>query len=464
MRPTLPLLLAALGVLAGCASVPADDALAGAREWSQRVDAPAPVLATTDEQRAEQRALRERTLAEPLTEAGAVRLALLASPSMQALLADAWAAQVRAAQAGAPPNPFFAFERIVADGEVDITRTLRIGLLELLTLPQRRTLAQQTVDGLRLQLARDVLAHTSAVRQQWVRAVAAQQLVAYQRHVRDAAEASAELARRMQAVGNYSRLQRTREQAFLADATAQLARAMAAAKSEREALVRLLGLDAGEAERLVLPERLADLPAAAKAADDVSRRAVADRLDLRVAALELAAAERGKTLATVAPWDVELAGVSGSGGGESSRGVEIALPLPIFDPGTARRQAASAQVLAAQARLEQARADATSVLRERYVAYRTAYDLAAHYRDEVVPLARTVTDEMLLQYNGMLVGVFELLAEARAQVHAVIGAIEAQRDFWLADAALEAAVVGAPAAGAALAAPSAAKAAAKGDH
>lgn len=464
MRPTLPLLLAALGVLAGCASVPSDDALAGAREWSQRVDAHAPVLATTDEQRADQRALRERTLAEPLTEAGAVQLALLASPSMQALLADAWAAQARAVQAGAPPNPFFIFERIVADGEVDITRTLGIGLLELLTLPQRRALAQQTVDGLRLQLARDVLAHTSTVRQQWVRAVAAQQLVAYQRQVRDAAEASAELARRMQAVGNYSRLQRAREQAFLADATAQLARAMATAKAEREALVRLLGLDAGEAERLVLPERLADLPAAAKAADDVSRRAVADRLDLRVAALELAAAERGQTLATVAPWHVELAGVSESGGGESGRGVEIALPLPIFDTGTARRQAASAQVLAAQARLEQARADATSVLRERYVAYRTAYDLAAHYRDEVVPLARTVTDEMLLKYNGMLVGVFELLAEARAQVHAVIGAIEAQRDFWLADAALEAAVVGAPAAGPALTTPSAAKAAAKGDH
>jgi hypothetical protein len=46
----------------------------------------------------------------------------------------------------------------------------------------------------------------------------------------------------------------------------------------------------------------------------------------------------------------------------------------------------------------------------------------------------------------MLVGVFELLAEARAQVGAVITSIEAQRDFWLADAALQAAIQGVPAA------------------
>ena len=65
----------------------------------------------------------------------------------------------------------------------------------------------------------------------------------------------------MQAVGNFSRLQRAREQAFLADATTQLTRAMAQAGAEREALVRKLGLDADDARRLQLPERLPELPA-----------------------------------------------------------------------------------------------------------------------------------------------------------------------------------------------------------
>jgi outer membrane protein TolC len=133
--------------------------------------------------------------------------------------------------------------------------------------------------------------------------------------------------------------------------------------------------------------------------------------------------------------------------GERGRGVEIVLALPLFDPGVARRQAAQAQLAAAEQRFAQARIDATSALRERHAAYRGAWDVAARLRDEIVPLRRTIADESLLRYNGMLIGVFELLAEARAQVGAVIDALEAERDFWLADAALRSAIAGAPAAG-----------------
>jgi hypothetical protein len=50
----------------------------------------------------------------------------------------------------------------------------------------------------------------------------------------------------------------------------------------------------------------------------------------------------------------------------------------------------------------------------------------------------------VLRYNGMLIGVFELLADARMQIASVNGAIEALRDFWLAEADLEMALVGKP--------------------
>ena len=53
---------------------------------------------------------------------------------------------------------------------------------------------------------------------------------------------------------------------------------------------------------------------------------------------------------------------------------------------------------------------------------------------------------MLLRYNGMLKSVFELLADAREQVMAVNGAIEAQRDFWMAEADLQMALIGKPSA------------------
>jgi outer membrane protein TolC len=107
---------------------------------------------------------------------------------------------------------------------------------------------------------------------------------------------------------------------------------------------------------------------------------------------------------------------------------------------------------------------ATSQVREAYGAYRTTYDLARHYRDEIVPLRKTIADEMLLKYNGMLIGVFELLADAREQVGSVQQALEAQRDFWLADVALRAALVGRPLGGAAMEIKSAPAAAGAGGH
>ena len=61
-----------------------------------------------------------------------------------------------------------------------------------------------------------------------------------------------------------------------------------------------------------------------------------------------------------------------------------------------------------------------------------------------MPLRKTIAEENVLRYNGMLIGVFELLADSREQIGSVIQAIDAQRDFWLADAALQATLIGRP--------------------
>jgi multidrug efflux system outer membrane protein len=85
---------------------------------------------------------------------------------------------------------------------------------------------------------------------------------------------------------------------------------------------------------------------------------------------------------------------------------------------------------------------ARSEARESWHGWRTAYDLARHYRDEIVPLRKFISDETLLRYNGMLSSVWELLGETRNHVAAVNSAIEAQRDFWIADTDLNTALTG----------------------
>jgi outer membrane protein TolC len=128
----------------------------------------------------------------------------------------------------------------------------------------------------------------------------------------------------------------------------------------------------------------------------------------------------------------------------SSRGYEVGVKLPIFDWGDMQRDVMNAQTLAAANLLEATIRSAGSSLRENYAAYRTAYDISVHYKDEVIPLRKVISEENVLRYNGMLIGVFELLADSRDQIGAVISAIEAEQQFWLADAALQATLIGRP--------------------
>ena len=94
-------------------------------------------------------------------------------------------------------------------------------------------------------------------------------------------------------------------------------------------------------------------------------------------------------------------------------------------------------------RLAETAINARSEVRAGYSAYLIHYELAKHYRDEVVPLRKRISDENLLRYNGMLISVFELLADAREQILGVNGYIEALKDFWVADTDMQTALGGA---------------------
>ncbi|MEJ8859501.1 TolC family protein [Variovorax robiniae] len=473
MKRAIRLTAVTLGIalLAGCATVSIDDALqetnSNAREFTQgKVE-----ISRTQEQRERRLQLTQVLLSKPLSQDDAVQVALANSPAVQALLAQSWADIASANQTGRLPNPIFKFERMELNSEVEIGRLLSVGLVDLILLPRRMAISKSQADQAKVQLTSTVVDQVTQVRQSWVRAVAAQQSLQYARQVNESAQASAELARRMQLIGNFSKLQRARQQIFYADATTQLASAQHAATSTREELIRALGLDDAQAAKLVLPERLPDLPKAPRDLAQVAATATEQRLDVQLAKaqLDVAARSQGINLLTTFT-DIEVGGRrdtvfdNASGTSSTRRGYELDIRLPLFDWGTVQRDAMNAQAIAAANRYDATTRGASSQLRESYSAYRTAYDIARHYRDEVVPLRQAMADENVLRYNGMLIGVFELLADARDQVASVINAINAQQQFWLADAALAATVMGKPTMPAAAMAASGASAASDAAH
>ena len=118
------------------------------------------------------------------------------------------------------------------------------------------------------------------------------------------------------------------------------------------------------------------------------------------------------------------------------------LELPIFNQGQGRIAKLKAQLRQAERRLEAAAIDIRSEVREARDRALAKMDLAAYYRDELVPERKRVLDLTLTNYNAMLKGPYDLLLARQNELAAERGYIEALRDYWIARADLERAVGG----------------------
>jgi outer membrane protein TolC len=239
--------------------------------------------------------------------------------------------------------------------------------------------------------------------------------------------------------------------------TAQLAQARQLAFTERERLTRVMGLW-GPDTAFKLPTSLPRVPARPNAQPNVERAAVARRLDLQIARMEVQALSTSFDLTNATRFVsvLDLSGIKkrvkatneeGVVEVEKERGIEIELQIPIFDLGTSKVRQAEESYMQAVNRLAAKAVNVRSEARDAYRTYRAAYDIARHYQREVLPLRKIISDETLLRYNAMQIDVFTLLTEARSRIAATTAAIEAERAFWLAATNLGAAVLGGGAGG-----------------
>ena len=445
MKVPATLLLAAT-LLTGCASFSSDGGFAPIEQTAKQRLGKDLQRASTD---AHAESIDRRVaalLAQPLTADDAVQVALLNNRGLQATYQELGIGEAERVQAGRLANPGFSFSRLQRGGEIELERGLHVNLARLLVLPQIQQMEARRFAQTQGMVTTRVLALATDTRKAYVNAVAAEETVRYRRQVMQAADAGAELARRMAQVGNFSKLQQAREQGFYADAALNLAHAQQAQRATRERLTRLLGLW-GEQAAFKLPERLADLPPAAIDQPEIERSAMAQRLDVQGARLaaEQTAANLGLTRTTRWINVLELGRLHNSSNeAPTQRGWELGLELPLFDWGDARVKRAEAVYMQTLHQAAETAINARSEVREAYANYRSAYDIARHHRDEIVPLRKQIAEENVLRYNGMLIGVFELLADARSQIASVNAAIDALRDFWLAQADLEMALIGKP--------------------
>lgn len=396
-------------------------------------------------------------LAKPLTVASSAQIALINNRALQAAFNELGVSEAQMIEASLPTSPTLSFQRIVGSG-FEIERQIVQNVLALLTLPRRREIAEARFKQAQVRAVEITLRVAMEAGRAYYRAVAGNETLRYLEESRLSAEAVSDLAKQLGETGAMSKLDQAREHVFYADVNGQVAMARLRQRSERERLIRALGLW-GRDTHIRLPDKLASLPNKPRTISWVEREAVSRRVDLIIARMELdiLARELGLTRKTRFINTLEVAGITKAEKdinpetGEVDKikraGFELEVQIPIYDFGEARVRRAEQTYMRAVNRLLERAVNVRSEAREAYQNYRGAYDIARHFEREVLPLRNIISDETMLNYNAMIRDLFALLGEARARIAANSQAIEARRDFWLASVELHAALVGGRGAG-----------------
>jgi outer membrane protein TolC len=445
-------LAVAVGMMAaGCAQFTGDGGMSSVTDGVRKeIGKDVAKLASTEDQRR----ARERVqalLTEPLSDDTAVQIALLNNRGLQAAYNDLGISEAEYVQTSLPPNPVLTVSRVFGPGFVEIGFQLIGNLLAAATLPARTAIAKREFEEARYRAIATTLGLSIDARRAYIRAVAARQRLALLEQARETADASASLMKQLGETGAANKLDQGRVAAFYAELSAQVAQARLSVTKEREALNRLLGLWGTDLD-YTLPAGLPVLPAAPEPLSDVEVEAMRRRVDLIILRYEIVTLAKSAKFVEATRYMsfLELGGgyrnelETGTSGEQTSKnryGLELGIVIPIFDQGEARVATAREIYMRAVNRLAERSINARSEARVAYATYRATYDIARFYQTRILPLRRQISAEVLLRYNGMLIDVFELLIEERERINANIASLDALRDYHLAIADLQAALI-----------------------
>ena len=441
----LIIILAALAV--GCAQVPKEagfgdiQQLVGQRVdyrlyWNQGSEADTEVAQAI-----------ENLLAEELSVDGAVQIALLNNPTLQATYEDLGITQADVVEAGLLDNPVFFTSARFPDRSpwaTNLDFAVTQNFLSILMQPAKKKLAAIQFEQVKLRVSDEVLKLTAEVKKAFFEVVAARQINQMQHQINRASQTSYEMARRLYQAGNISKLDLANEQGQFEQVRMMLAESEENLLAAREQLTRLMGLW-GYHTDWQIPGLLPEIPQDEIPFENLITFAVENRLDLSSARKEVEVLAQALGITVDWRWfgSVEF-GISSERDtdGQWVLGPTLAFELPIFN----QRQADIAR-LEAQLRQKgkQLIADAIDIrsevrsLRSRLIMKRNLID---HYKKVLIPLREEIVGLTMQKYNFMLMGVFDLIMAKQQEYRTYRDYINAVRDYWIIRTALQRSVGG----------------------
>jgi len=392
-------------------------------------------------------AIKERSAAivkDGLTAETAVEAALLNNPAFKARLEELGIAQAEMVQAGLIENPVVHASWRFANGGGASGTGREIGismnLIDLLTLPLKKSLASGQLEQAKYRLGKEVLDLVADTKAAFYEADAAGQELALRRQVVESLEAAVTLAKRQREAGNLSRLNLSTELAAYHEATLEQAKAETRVVAARERLALLTGLPSAVGHGG--PAEAEALPAEDPALEALESAAVAQRWDLQSARREPSVLKQALRIDRLNFFSSVDVGVDSEKEFDGAFGVgpSVAFSLPLFDRRQASRARLKAQLRRSLSSLSALENEVRLEVRVAHARLRVARKQVETYRDELVPLRRQIAEETLKNYNFMLLGVYRVLEVRRDELAAQSGYIDAVKDYWTERAGLEHAV------------------------
>jgi cobalt-zinc-cadmium efflux system outer membrane protein len=398
-------------------------------------------------------AAREQALADvrvrlkkPLTVNSAVQIALLNNREFLATFEDVGVSAADLREAGLWKNPAIDLSaRFPNHGSaVNWEVNGAFDLLDLLMIPLRKRVAANQLAAAQLRVADEAVRLVAGVKSAMYELQADGAMLAHRQTIGEISSTALDLAQRQHEAGNINDLALARQQATYNAARLDLAMAENAQREHREKLNRLLSLWGGDTAWKIMGG-LPPLPEGDTALRGLESLAVAQRLDLAAAHMELAGIVRALGLTKAYRYVGALEfGMDTEHDIDHSNltGPNLRIEVPIFNQGQGRIAKGEAELRRAERKLEALAIGIRSDVRALHDKLAAQREGARFFQSEIVPVRRAITAGMLLHYNGMLVGNYELFATRAEQIEVEHRSIEALRDYWMTRAELERAVGG----------------------
>jgi cobalt-zinc-cadmium efflux system outer membrane protein len=480
LRPTAALLI---GIVAGCARTdPRADYERAGDLIAQRTgvaDSYVPDADGSVDQRVAD------LLEEGLTVDEAVQVALLNNRAFQAAFQEIGVSRAEVVRSGLLSNPTLGLSLRFPEGggRANLTLALAQQLVDLWQIPVRKQIAEAQLQRTVLSVAREAVALASEAQVRYWRLRALQRATALGRQDVELARQSVELARGRFNAGDAARLDVNLARAASLETQRRLITVHGELQSARADLARVLGLSRWE-RPWELSDKMPEPSGETLGADVLLPEALAQRLDVQAAAMQVHAAEAGVraqildifpnvTLGT--EWErmenralpgrkilADTARASVRNGrltapdiqtrGErnlerrqiidSLLGPTLEITLPIWHQN--QPQIARARYQAAQRRkefedlLEQVAQDVDVAA----ATARSAAETAAFIRDQALPLARENVEAARRAYRAGELNIISLVEAQRALIAQRREYVDAQRNYAIAVAELQRAIGG----------------------